>query len=108
MTTKTYVCKLKEKLLHNESMGESNPSSPTSNHLLGTYSICNEAIDGRTHKYNTLQSPLVKRSRGRPRSTWNQSVVEKVVKNLKLVQQKKTKLQLKKRQPKKQQKKRQK
>ena len=41
------VCKLKEELLCNGLRSESNLSSAPSLHLLGAYSIFNEAIDGR-------------------------------------------------------------
>jgi hypothetical protein len=93
--TETYmkmnVHKLKEELLHNGLRGESRLSSAPSLHLPGAYSIGSEAIDGSFNKCNKLRSPLVAKSKGRLPSTRKQSVVERVVRKLKLmkIQQKK-------------------
>jgi len=78
-------------LLHNGLRGESRLSSAHSLHLPGAYSIGSEAIDVRFKKCDKLQSPLVAKSKGRLPSTRKQSVVERVVRKLKLtkIQQKK-------------------
>jgi len=91
MKAKIGVRKLNEELLQSRSRGESNISSLSSHYLPGAYSICNEAIHGRSTKCDKLQSPLVAKSKGRRRSTQMQSVMEKVVKKLKFkkIQQKK-------------------
>jgi hypothetical protein len=91
MTVKACVRKLKEELLCNDLRSESSLSSAPSLHIPGAYSICNEAADGRYQKCNKLRSPLVAKSKGKPSSTRKQSIVEKVVRKLKLtkVQQKK-------------------
>jgi hypothetical protein len=50
MKAKIGVRKLLEELLQSRSRGESNISSVPSHHLPGAYSICNEAIHGRSKK----------------------------------------------------------
>jgi hypothetical protein len=66
---KTCVCKLKEGLLHNRQRNKISLSSAPSLHLLDAYSICDEAINGRSHKCNKLRSPLVAKSKGKKPST---------------------------------------
>jgi hypothetical protein len=75
MKAKIGVHKLKEELLQSGSRGESNISSPHSHHLSGAYSICNEAIHGRSKKCDKLRSPIVAKGKGRRRSTQMESVV---------------------------------
>jgi len=91
MKMKTCVRKLKEELLQNGLRGESILSSGHSLHLPGTYSIGSEAIDGSFKKCNKLRSPSVAKSKGTLPSTRKQSIVEMVVRKLKLtkIQQKK-------------------
>ena len=89
MTMKACVRNLKEELLCNGLRSGSSLSSAHSLHIPGAYSICNEAIDGRYHKCNKLQSPLVAKSKGKPLSTQKQSIVEKIVRKLKLTKVKK-------------------
>ena len=91
MTMKACVRKLKEELLYNGLKSESNLSSAPPLHILGAYSICNEATDRRYQKCNKLRSPLVAKSKGKPSSTQKQSIVEKVDRKLRLtkVQEKK-------------------